>query len=555
MNNYKYMLLGVVIGLACSFIFYTVLSIDNDTEKLQSSKDKNEPLYWVAPMDANFRKDKPGKSPMGMDLVPVYENKATDVDEGPGTIHISPDVINNLGVRTAVVSYDLLDTNLTTVGYVTYDEDTLVSIHSRVEGWIEKLHIKAVGDPVKKGQALYDIYSPELVNAQQEFLLALDRKNNRLISAAEKRLKALDVSQATMDELKKTRQTNAYVTFHAPQTGVVEQLSIREGFYAKPSDTLLTIVNLSTVWVEAEIFEQQAAQVNVDMPVTMTLDSLPSKKWQGIIDYIYPMLDVKTRTLKARLRFNNSRGELKPNMFANVRIHTTNNTKSLLIPKEALIRTGAQDRVVLALGEGVFKSIDVIAGRYGDKYVEILHGLRKGEKVVSSAQFLLDSESSKSSDFKRMSQSTFVSSANSVGIINSIIDKTMMNKTMMDVTTKSESSINISREAIEKWNRPAATVNFILAKGVSLEGLKVGKKVEFTFEVNAGIFTIIRIKDITEHDVEKSSSENIGKLNPRIINNNLWLVKRSLIPEVLLAEQSTKELRGRVINKTIGQLL
>jgi Cu(I)/Ag(I) efflux system membrane fusion protein len=357
-----------------------------------------EPLYWVAPMDSNYRRDSAGKSPMGMDLVPVY---AID-DDAPGIVKISPEVINNLGVRTAVASMQNMQADIRTVGYVQYDQDNLVHIHPRVEGWVEKLYVKAAGNPVLKGQPLYDLYSPQLVNAQEELVLALRRDSSRLVQAAEDRLLALQLSKGFVDRLKRDQEVHQTVTFTAPQSGVMDSLNIREGFFVGPKTTLMSIGALDSVWVEAEVFERQAASLEEGLSVTMWLDYLPGKQWTGRIDYVYPSLDDETRTLRVRLRFNNEGGELRPNMFAQVIIHADAGDETLVVPREALIRTGEQDRVVLALGEGRFKSIAVRSGRYSSEYAEILDGLNPGDTVVASAQFLLDSESSRTSDFKRM---------------------------------------------------------------------------------------------------------------------------------------------------------
>jgi membrane fusion protein, copper/silver efflux system len=596
-NNIKPIIVGMIIGGIISFGAYKVLSPVGG-EKITASAEKKA-LYWVAPMDANYRRDKPGKSPMGMDLVPVYDDGGKGPDEGPGTIRISSDVINNLGVRTTRVSYKSLHTEINTVGYVTYDEDKLVHIHPRVQGWVEKLYVKAIGDPVKKNQPLYDIYSPELVNAQEELLLALDRKNSRLISAAQNRLEALQLPILAIEQLKKTKKVQQNITFYAPQNGVVENLKIREGFFVKPGSTLMSIGDLSEVWVEAEVFERQAGQVKMGTPITMTLDYMPGKTWQGEVDYIYPTLDAKTRTVKVRLRFKNESGEFKPNMFAQIAIHTTGDESALLIPKEALIRTGNQDRVVLALGEGSFKSVAVTVGRFDSESVEILAGLSEGEKIVTSAQFLLDSESSKSSDFKRMNHTDTEddSSADNEVAPSSVwvsaqIQSMMADHKMLTLThdaipewdwpemtmdfiatdsvdfsllkeglslhvevTKTSSGdyqvsnihvpddssmsdmvdpvfedalvdvssatvtgtinslmidhgmINISRSAIAKWDRPAETVDFITADGVSLEGFSQGGDVKFTFEVRSSNFVIVEIAQLTD------SEQSIRSLN------------------------------------------
>ena len=498
--NIKSLLFGVFFGGVITVGIVEFLIPNESIQKDSVQIIPNKPLYWVAPMDANYRRDKPGKSPMGMDLVPVYDDAKMAADESVGTILISPDVINNLGVRTAKVSYQTLQTEINTVGYVAYDEDKLVHIHPRVQGWIEKLHVKAVGDPVSKDQALYEIYSPELVNAQEEFLLALDRKNSRLISAAQNRLQALQLPKQVIKTLKETRQVQQRVTFYAPQKGVVENLKIREGYFVKPGTTIMSIGDLSEVWVEAEVFERQAGQVKTGTPVTMTLDYLPGKTWQGQVDYIYPTLDAKTRTVKVRLRFKNENSYFKPNMFAQITIHTTGDDSALLIPKEALIRTGNQDRVVLALGAGRFKSVAVNVGRYDSDNVEILSGLHDGEEVVSSAQFLLDSESSKSSDFMRMShvdsmekQQDSQQSTNSMDEVQEVPSATV-NGTVVSAMIDHRMVI-IDRDAIPKWGREAQTVDFIVddnAKNpIDMSLFVEGAYIMFTFEIRDGSFIIV----------------------------------------------------------------
>ncbi len=423
------------------------------------------PLYWVAPMDPNYRKDEPGKSPMGMDLIPVYENTDTATDAGAGVVTISPDVVNNIGVRTAIAEWRPLPAEITTVGYVKYDEDSLVHIHPRVEGWIEQLYVKTAGDPVQKGQALYSLYSPELVNAQEELVLALNRDNTRLVKAAEYRLQALQIDTAVIRQLKQTRKVKQALTFYAPQSGVIDNLSIREGFYVKPGLTLMSIGDLSNVWVEAEIFERQAEQVKVGLPVTMTLDYMPGRKWQGHVDYVYPTLDKITRTLRVRLRFDNDDNLLKPNMFAQVTIHADDYDEKLVIPSEALIRTGNENRVVLALGDGQYKSVAVTVGRVTEHFAEIKYGIKSGDEVVSSAQFLLDSESSKTSDFKRLHhQDTEPDSVWTQGEIKDV---------MLD-----HRMVTVSHQAISEWNWPDMTMDFFVSNKVDITTLTKGRHLQ-----------------------------------------------------------------------------
>jgi Cu(I)/Ag(I) efflux system membrane fusion protein len=522
-NNSKTIIIGMVIGSILTLGVYSFITPAKNEQAISAKTAEKKPLYWVAPMDANYMKDKPGKSPMGMDLVPVYDDDGKGPDAGVGTIRISADVENNLGVRTSIANFSSLHSEINTMGYITFDESKIVHIHPRVQGWIEKLYVKAVGDPVKQHQALYDIYSPELVNAQEELLLALERKNSRLITAAENRLMALQLPKSAIIKLKKTRQVQQKITFYAPQNGVVKTLNIREGFFVKPGTTLLSIADLSQVWLEAEVFERQVNQVKVGAPVTMTLDYLPGRTWQGQVDYIYPTLDAKTRTVKIRSSFSNEESEFKPSMFAQVVIHSISDKQALLIPQEALIRTGKQDRVVLALGEGSFKSIAVTVGRYDRNNVEILSGLDAGEKVVSSAQFLLDSESSKSSDFKRMhheSDQEGSDQEDSAQDKPSEMDMSNMNDSAAD--TVSSATVNgtvvnvmldhrmvtIDREAIVEWGRAADRVDFIVDDKVDMTLFSNNAYVMFTFEIREGNFIIVSAMTMPKTDAVMKNSAN-----------------------------------------------
>tara|TARA_B100000745_G_C20148401_1_gene393746 strand:+ start:106 stop:1614 length:1509 start_codon:yes stop_codon:yes gene_type:complete len=448
----------------------------------EQTEQEKEPLYWVAPMDPNYRRDQPGKSPMGMDLIPVFEEETGSDSSGPGTIKISPEVVNNLGVRTAKVQRQSLHSQIKTVGYVRYDEDRLIHLHPRVEGWIEKLYVKAAGDPVTKGQPVYELYSPQLVNAQEELILALNRNNQRLIQAAEDRLRALQLTNAFIRKLKHNKKVKQTITFQAPQGGVIDNLNIREGFYVKPGTTLMSIGALNVVWVEAEIFERQASQVAAGNPVTMTLDYLPGKEWQGSVDYVYPSLDAKTRTLRVRLRFDNENNTLKPNMFAQVVIHTSDQEDTLIIPREAVIRTGEQDRVVIALGDGRFKSLEVELGRMDEQYAEILKGLSIEDRVVTSAQFLLDSESSKNSDFKRMHHESHNK------------PETVWVEATINSMMAAHRKVNLTHQAISDWDWPAMTMDFTVDKSVDISRLQNGMTLHIEIEqVEKNTYAIVDV--------------------------------------------------------------
>ncbi|MGD8417538.1 MAG: efflux RND transporter periplasmic adaptor subunit [Pseudomonadales bacterium] len=359
-----------------------------------------KPLYWVAPMDPDYRRDAPGKSPMGMDLIPVY---AEDDGDDAGVVRISPAVENNMGVRTATVARGVFAPVIRTVGHVTFDEDQLVHIHPRVEGWIESLGVKAEGDPVTEGEPLFALYSPTLVNAQEELVLALNRDNPGLIRAALERLAALEVPQSAIDELRRSRRVTRTITPFAPRSGVLRTLAVREGMYVSPGMNVMTIGPLDHVWVVGELYERQASLVSTGDAVQLTLDYLPGRVWSGRVDYVYPSLNEETRTVRIRSQIDNADRSLKPGMYGELGIHPAVDARpALLIPREALIRTGEQNRVVLALDGGRFKSVAVTPGRIGNDRVEIIAGLEEGDRIVTSAQFLIDSESSKSSDFQRM---------------------------------------------------------------------------------------------------------------------------------------------------------
>ena len=308
-----------------------------------------EILYWVAPMDANYRRDKPGKSPMGMDLVPVYADEAGNNDS---QVSIAPGMVQNLGVRTSVAERSRLWRGIDTVGYVDFDESRVSHIHLRTEGWIEDLVVQSEGERVRKGERLFNLYSPELVNAQEEFVQALNSGNKGLIRASRTRLDALGIPGSQIKHLEKDRKPSQTIPIYAPQDGVVASLSVRDGMYIKPATRVMSLADLSSVWLLAEVFERQADWVRVDQPAEVNLAYLPGRTWEGTVEYIYPSLDPKTRTLKTRLRFDNPDETLKPNMYANVKIFGGPKDDAIVVPVEALIRTGREQRVVVSLGDG-----------------------------------------------------------------------------------------------------------------------------------------------------------------------------------------------------------
>ena len=459
MNKYFLTMSALLIGAGAGYY----LSQGSGSSSAEMAED--QPLYWVAPMDPNFKKDKPGLSPMGMDLVPVY---AEDLAGGgsPGTVSISPEVINNLGVRTAPVLFSPLQPVLQTVGYIGYDEEQMVDVHSRVQGWIEKLYLKTEGEAVEKGSLLYEIYSPELVNAQEEYLAALQSGNRFLRNASLSKLNALGVTDAVIKQIAKTRKALQLIPVYASQSGVVTRLNVRQGMYIKPATTVMSLASLDQVWVTAELFEHQSGQVSVGDTASMTLDYLPGRQWQGKVDYIYPSLNKKTRTAQIRLRFDNGDDALKPEMFARINIQPQETAANLNVPAEAVIITGTQKRVVVALGEGRFKSVEVATGKRSGDRIAILSGLQPEDQVVVSAQFMLDSESSINSDFLRMTPPTM-----------GIVEEVWVQAEVKELNV-SERLITLSHGDIREWQQGSMTMEIPVDDALDLSALSAGMQVQ-----------------------------------------------------------------------------
>ena len=390
MKRYFLMFALLVVGAGIGFAAAWVLKSTPGSEATSAESDEPEILYWVAPMDPNYRRDKPGKSPMGMDLVPVYaggENLSED------EVQINPLVEQNMGIRTTNVKKGTLDRKVHAVGYVEYDENALHHIHTRVEGWIEKLSVKDTGNPVKEGQILFEIYSPELLNAQEEYLLAKSNKNQEMLDAAAGRLEALGLSSEQIQELSESETTSQRVRVFAKSDGVVGMLGIREGEHVTPATHTMSIAELDKVWIVAEILERQSSYVEIGQKVEFELEANPGRTYKGSVDYIYPELDPTTRSLQVRIMFETNNEVLRPNMFARVTIFVDGTEPVLHIPSEAVIRGGLTDRVVLAAESSIYRSVPVVLGMEVDAQVQILDGLKEGDSIVTSGQFLIDSES------------------------------------------------------------------------------------------------------------------------------------------------------------------
>lgn len=466
--------------------------------KKEAEKPKEKKLlYWVAPMDPNFRQDGPGKSPMGMDLVPFY-------DEGDSSdelaVTISPATVQNLGVRTEKTRFGKLPKKINTVGYVNFDENMISHLHLRTEGWIEKLVAKSEGERVKKGDLLFELYSPTLVNAQDEYIQALRSKNKRLVRASFERLRSLGVDKEQINKIKRTRKSEQLIKIKAAQDGIVSTLNAREGMFVKPKMEVMALVDLSSIWVQVEVFEREAEWVKVGNPAEITLSYIPGRTWKGVVEYVYPSLDPLTRTLRARLKFDNQDEALKPNMFANVIIYGGATKDIVSIPLEALIRTGDSERVIVSLGEGKFIPREVVSGIESGDRIEIIKGLKGGEEVVTSSQFLLDSEASIKASFSRMTDTTPASDAKMDDATSTQKSNTVTGKGVVrDVIA--DGKINLSHEPIDALGWPSMTMDFKLAEGVSTKNLKPGMAVEFDLMEKNDVYIIESIRPAMSSDM------------------------------------------------------
>ncbi|WP_172566290.1 efflux RND transporter periplasmic adaptor subunit [Vibrio navarrensis] len=473
------LLIGAVLGFTANQYFN---SHDMSAMAATDNKASNEPLYWVAPMDPNYKRDKPGKSPMGMDLIPVYADDLAGANDKPGTVKIDPSVENNLGVKTAAVELAKLSPRIETVGYIAFDESQLWQTNVRVSGWVEKLYINAVGEQVKKGDVLFTLYSPELVKAQEELLNAKRTGRDGLVKGATERLLSLGVDREQINQVIRRGKASQTIEIKALANGVIASLNIREGGYLSPAQAVISAGPLHEVWVDAEVFERQAHWLTNGSQASMTLDALPGKAWQGEVDYIYPILDPKTRTLRMRLKFANPNGELKPNMFANITLQPVSDSEVLTVPKSSVIRSGDMTRVVLAEGEGKYRSARIETGREADDKVEVLQGLNQGDRIVTSAHFMLDSESSQSADLSRING--VEASAETAWAKGEITD-VMANHGML----------TINHQPVPEWNWPGMTMNFNAAQGVDLSALQKGQAIEFEMQkTDDGQYQIVAIK-------------------------------------------------------------
>jgi Cu(I)/Ag(I) efflux system membrane fusion protein len=359
---------------------------------------KREPSYYRHPHDPQRTSPTPRKDEMGMDYVPVFA-------DAPGSeVRISPAVINNLGVRTETATLAALPRRAQTVGFVSFDDRRVRQVRPRADGWIEGLSVRAMGETVNAGQLLFTVYSPMLESAQQEYLDAIRIGNDDLVAASRDRLQALGLDSGTVLRLASSGRASGRVPFHAPVAGVITELAIREGAMVTPDMMAMTITELGSLWVIAEVPESQAGWVTSGTVAELRFPSLPGTTLGGHVQHVYPELNMETRTVRARIVLEQPAAGIRANMLANVTLLGEAGADAVTIPRNALIRGGAEDRVVIALGGGRFAPRRVVAGEESGERIAIREGLAAGEQVVVAGQFLIDSEANLRAGFGRLGE-------------------------------------------------------------------------------------------------------------------------------------------------------
>jgi Cu(I)/Ag(I) efflux system membrane fusion protein len=357
-------------------------------------------LYWVDPMHPAYKSDKPGKAPdCGMELVPVYDDGTmgampSSTVSGYANVKLTPERQQLIGVQTGVVELRDLGRTVRTVGRIAVDETRLYKVSTKFEGYIEKLYVNVTGQQIRRGQALFSVYSPDLLATQQEYLLALRaaRQSPTLLEAARQRLLLWDITPADVRELERSGKARKSLTIASPTSGYVLNKIAVEGARVTPGEALFEIANLDRVWLQADVYESELPYVRVGAPAAMTLSYAPGRTWNGRVTFIAPTVDPMTRTVKVRIEFDNADATLKPDMFGDVTIEQPAR-RVVVVPESAVLQTGTRAVVFLVRDDGTFEPREVSLGTKAEQFYDVRSGLQAGEKVATQANFLIDSES------------------------------------------------------------------------------------------------------------------------------------------------------------------
>ncbi|TNF69387.1 MAG: efflux RND transporter periplasmic adaptor subunit [Gammaproteobacteria bacterium] len=482
----------IVFGIGVGVVVFYVFTLYEKDEHKSGHQDIKKPMYWVAPMDPNYKRDKPGKSPMGMDLVPVYEESSSD------GIKISPDTMNNIGVKVEPVKYRNLHIIINSLGVIKENENHVEHIHTYENGWIRKLEVAEIGSEVKKDELIAQLYSPKLLEAEQELVLALQNRNTDknqkitdytdrtdYVKAAISKLEALGISQKQIKRIEKNKKADMLIDIYAPITGIVSELGAKEGMYVTPQQNLMTIVNLKSVWLSAEVFPHQIQYLKIGDEIKGKVKGI-NHIFKGKVTFISPTIDPVTRTVAVRATLDNTDELLKPNMYMDVSIVSKTLPRTLSIPDSAIIRLKDINYVIIQNKDDRFIAQEVKLGIETQGYVQVLSGLNESDKIVTSALFLIDSESNVQASLKRLNLNQAKHQANNkpsvyqaMGVVKNIDFK--------------KHSIVVSHEPIKALNWPSMTMHFSVQTEVSLENLKPEEKIHFEFVKKKDSYEIIKI--------------------------------------------------------------
>ncbi len=450
------------------------------------AKSENKVLYYRNPMGLADTSPVPKKDAMGMDYVAVYAGE----EQATSAINISIDKVQKLGVKSEVATLRELNSSLRVSGRIEIDERRTYTIAPKFEGWVERLHVNTTGQLVAKGQALFDVYSPELVSAQREQSLAAQglaamkdadeeakQSMQRLAEASTARLKNWDVSDAKLNGNR--------ITYQAKDTGIVLEKKAVQGMRFMPGEVLYQIADLSFVWVVAEVPEQDIGQLQLGSTAQIKVDAYPERTFDGKVDFIYPTLNSATRTLQVRMQVANPKALLKPAMFANATIAVGKDSKVLAVPTSAVIDSGTRQIVLVRLAEGRFEPRRVTLGGRSNDYVEVLNGVAQGEQVVTSANFLIDSESNLKAALGGMGVAASPSDvgrdlSRQVGLKPDLPSKTVGHQAQgIFEANNPDGTVSITHDPIPALKWPSMTMDFALSNPSLASGIKPGSAIEF----------------------------------------------------------------------------
>ena len=472
----------------------------------EKGETKKKLLYYRNPMGLPDISHVPKKDPMGMDYVPVYEGE--EAESGSPVVKISTDKVQKLGVKSETAALRDLTRTVRAVGTIQVDERELHTVAPKFEGWIERLHVNTTGQYVARGQALMEVYSPDLVTAQQEYLIAwkgveaaregspeIQASMRRLATSTLQRLRNWDISEEELKRLQKEGAGRQTLTLRSPVSGVVLEKPALKGMRFMPGEVLYKISNLSSLWLLADIFEQDLSLVRQGQEARITVNAYPGKAFAGKVAFVYPTLTPETRTAKARIELANAGGLLKPEMYASVEVIAGRARKKVLaVPDSAVLDSGTRQIVLLQRGEGSFEPRPVKLGARGDGYVEVLDGIQAGDNVVVSANFLIDSESN-----LKAALSTFGAPAGQAGKpaeapVPTGAAQAHKGQGTVERVDATSAALTINHGEIPSLNWPAMTMAFKVEDSALLKGVKPGQSVQFDIAQRApGEFVITRI--------------------------------------------------------------